>query len=571
MPPAARVEQVVPNYRVDYVQVLAQGAGWDLYEVTPRQVDLVIPDSLDDVYGPRSASYLHGEVVTATLTLDANASAGDTELVFTELVASEVSGPEPYALSSGETLEVTTSEVEELVFYDTDFADISNATAEEVARAINRRAVLFRAKVIVDPATDLHHVRLDAVEGEPSLEVSNATATALAFPAAVTNVAAGIPPFGVLEAQSTSELIPYYIDPSDTDVYRVHVARGELQSGYSATDLFDFYNPATAGVADGAWAVGQWLGPYGYQEGQRAPTLDTGPTELATTLAGPQTLVVDVQPGSTALEVEDAAYFDLQNFPYSARLGARTSGQETVSVLDVNLHMRARTTVGANIGTVGATNEVEVADLSLGGAGDGADFPNVSGYRVILDRGGPNEEVVFVTSTATAPSRLILQGLNARVHSIGETVELMADVVSVAPVGSFHQGIVPYSYRSTEESVAATTPPLRDADFSTAETLSPLVSSVTVADGAGFPLTGGHALLQFGTPLVPVQAPILGGATAGDTLISTMAASGVFPSTFPFKVTISPGTPYAEVALVTDTPAANVLEINDATAGYGLK
>jgi hypothetical protein len=256
-------------------------------------------------------------------------------------------------------------------------------------------------------------------------------------------------------------------------------------------------------------------------------------------------------------------------------VGDQSANRETVTVTDVNLKMRARTTVAANIVGVNSTNAVQVVALSLGGAGDAANFPSGGGYRVLLNRGGANEEVIFVTSTAVGPNRLLFEGTNMKVHSIGETVELMADVLTVTALGDFHDGVVSSSDRSTfitgsTSPDTARWPATTSIDMTSAESVSPLVSTITITSATGFPTAGSTALLQFGTPLVPVQKTLPASEAIGSTTITLNSVTNL-PASLPFKVVFSPGTPIQEIALVTSYPGGNDIVINGGVATYGLQ
>ncbi len=212
-------------------------------------------------------------------------------------------------------------------------------------------------------------------------------------------------------------------------------------------------------------------------------------------------------------------------------------------------------------------NVVEVASLGPGGT-DAADFPDANGYRVLLDRGGANEEVVYVVD-AIAPDMLILEDNTAKVHSIGETVEMLSDVLTVNALTDTHLGKIPYTQRSS--AITGLAPHLaRFPSFTSlevlgAEVVEPTVPSFDIASTAGLDSTGGTVILNPANGLTRALEALTLDLVAGGTLV-TVADSTGFPSSFPFVVTLSPGTTREEKALVT----ANNTGLGELTLNSGV-
>jgi hypothetical protein len=201
---------------------------------------------------------------------------------------------------------------------------------------------------------------------------------------------------------------------------------------------------------------------------------------------------------------------------------------------------------------VGTVNVVEVASLGPGGTA-AADFPDANGYRVLLDRDGVNEEVVFVVD-AIAPDMLILEENTGKVHGIGETVELMSDVLTINVLTDTHLGTIPVAQRSSTvgglSPHLARFPSFTSANVLGAEVVEPTISSFDVASAAGLDATGGRVILNSANGLLAVSEALTINLAAGGSLV-TVADSTSFPVSFPFVVTLSAGAPREEKALCT--------------------
>lgn len=473
LPDGVFVELLQVGATVALAPVKVAGAGWDIFEVSPRELELYIPSSLQDVGDLRSASYIHGSVISPTpsSTLDAAATAGDS---FVDLVDSS------------------------------DFPLVG--------------------VILLDPG-------------------------------------------------GVEERIGYYKDPVVAD--RLVLATQVLTNSFLIGETVDLYQPEHGStgllIGDPATVVDTFPGPYVYDVTADAPTGTQALTTLTSLLPGPTRVTIGTIPTRTALEVEDATAFDRVNLPYSIVVGRDTGNRETITVTDINFKQRAETTVATAIVTPDTVNIVEVASLGPGGT-DAADFPDASGYRVLLDRGGANEEVVYVVDVI-GPDMLVLEDNTARAHGVGETVELLSDVLTVNSLTDTHIGKIPIAQRSS--AITGLVPHVArfssysSTQVSSAEIVEPTISSLVVVSAVGLDLAGGQVILNPMNGLVQALEALTVDLSAGGTVVTVADSSG-YPTTFPYVVTLSPNTPREEKALVTaNNTGLGQITLNGGT--YGVK
>lgn len=579
--------------------IKVQGAGWDVIQVTPRLVEIYLPEEIRDVNNLLTASYLHPEILSVSTTTAAPSLVGDTTLTVTSTLGLPPAGG--IVIDSG-------GANEELVGYS--LVELSS----RFVSAGSTTTTLVVADSIFTTAVVGQVVRIEDLGLGISLsrEIVSNTPTSITFTDPVPNEI-----FSQLRESHT--YLRYY----DSGELRIPTT---LTVPHAAAETVDYIELAYAGTnlpEGNLWTTdGVWPGPYVYDVVQNAPT----PTVYASTLtqhtAGPTTVAVDQLSNNTALEVLNATSMPLGAVsPFQCVVGRDTGNREVITVQDVNLRKRTSTTVAAN-SLVGDT-EIQVAALSGGGTAD--TFPNVRGYRVMIGRGTANEEIMWVDSTAVAPNRLVFSGAATNPHVIGESVELLADVLSVDPLDDNHIGFVPYTTRllneqpigasSTTASLAAigssTLVVVSASDFpntgkirilqdeylysksgntltllnpvstvrayapgtnvnvlrkqATPERVEVLYSELDVATTTGLPSTGGDVILNFGSSLVPVSTT---GTTeiAGTTTI-TVADSSAFPLTYPYEIVIRPGHYSEERHLVTFNDGITELTLNGGSHG----
>jgi len=147
-------------------------------------------------------------------------------------------------------------------------------------------------------------------------------------------------------------------------------------------------------------------------------------TTLAEALAAPVQLQATQIPGCRCLEVPDASQFEATGeFNVHIRGGGEDQVVGTVGTVLQSSVTGLTLSVGASIG-----------DLSVS-ITDATSLPRPSaetyGYRLLIDGGTANAEVVLVQSVnvGSSPNVVYLMGSLTENHSSGATVELMADVI----------------------------------------------------------------------------------------------------------------------------------------------
>jgi len=81
-PAAGTLVELLENAQIITLsQIEVKGCGWDLYQVTPRKVEVLVSPECQDIRTLFNASYLHGDAVpSVATTLSGPTSAGDTTL-----------------------------------------------------------------------------------------------------------------------------------------------------------------------------------------------------------------------------------------------------------------------------------------------------------------------------------------------------------------------------------------------------------------------------------------------------------------------------------------------------------
>lgn len=295
-----------------------------------------------------------------------------------------------------------------------------------------------------------------------------------------------------------------------------------VREEYAGTNLEEGNLRDIAGVVQ----PNQFSGPYLYELGERAPSITN--TTTTSILPSPTKMANDQDVGFTNLEVLDASQWSTA-YPYAARIGRLSGFEEDVSVTDRTL-----------AALVNETPETITVDPALGatslGISDAVPFPetsvsNQAGYRIIIDRGNPNEEIAFVldNDAATGPGTLTVRPLLID-HSTTETVELLADVLTVT-VGL-----------AKPHKSAQVTP------TSVGDRVEVLTSSFTVSSTSGFS-NSGTAILNFGKERINARSKI---TTVVSTSVYAFADTSIYPTTdFPYQIVMGQGLFNEELVLVT--------------------
>lgn len=306
---------------------------------------------------------------------------------------------------------------------------------------------------------------------------------------------------------------------------------------YSGTDLEEG-NIRTAG---GDVQEGQFSGPYVYDVTQQAPTLISG--FLDETLPPATRVAADQVASTTSVEVLDASDYPAPPFtPFTLRVGTASPNEENTICTDRTL----RTSVSTTVDSLAVIGSITIDGVNTAG------FPqdngvNPAGYRIIVDEGGPNEEVLLVSSiTIGTPGTFTLVNTTTIAHSPGETINLLADVLTVDPLLRPHSAVNP------------------SVSF-LGELVEKLTDELTLGSGEGllFP-DNGTVHINFGKERINARQKIV---SATPTSI-TFQDSSVFPqSDFPYKITVAEGLPTEEVAFViANSTGSDTLTLSTAMA-----
>ena len=294
----------------------------------------------------------------------------------------------------------------------------------------------------------------------------------------------------------------------------------------------------------GALLENRFPGPYVYDQSQRAPGFITTST-LGENLAGPTRLAASQLAGRTNLDVEDANLYPAPPFtPFAVRIGRGSGAEETRTSVDRTLQGDASTTLNAAFAP--GISTITVADST--------DFPesnglDPAGYQIIIDRGGANEEIVRVNQNTTgAPGTFTLEANTVSGHLLGETVELVNDVLTFDVLSNDHDG--PLLNPSVEGELVEKTVPTVD---------------LNTGDGAFFP-NAGVFYINFGNERLSARARIT--AVPGGSLLD-FADTSVFPTTdFPYIIKVGEGKSNEEFAFVTgNNTGLNRLTLSAALSG----
>lgn len=500
IPINSRVELMETQATVSLAPVKSPGQDWDIIQSTPGTVEILLPDDLQSQNDIRSASYIHVAYENRSSTT-LSAPAVSTATVVSVVDASgfpdtgtAVIGPEQNSYS------VPTSSVV------TDIA--SGATSVSLA---NSSQFGSSGTIVFDEGT----------ANEESVAFSaNNTAT------------------GVLTINPTTRAHKAGVVVKNTT--RLLLAR-PLSQSYGAGVTVSFYEPEYTGtsviIGDYNQQINTWPGPYVYALGTAAPTGTVAQTTLGEIVAGPTLLSIEQRATRSVIEVEDATAYDLIPGTFSLSIGVNKGVNETRLVTGVSLRTKTATTVSSV-----SSNEITVAD--------GTGFPEVGGYRIVIDEleALGTREVAYVTSRS---GNVITVDALVGTPVVGQEVRLVRDVLTLeTALTNNHSGLVPYIERSTSTETTTNRAYFPVAAPGDAETVVPILNNITLADTTGLDTSGGKVILNFGYGSVPVEGVLSADEAANSAEIEVVDAS-VFPDVFPFIVTVGAGRRYAEKLVIT--------------------
>lgn len=519
LPRGTTVELLNINTNAVTSQVKLTGIGWDVIQSSPRDVEILLPESLN-IGNIRTASYIHnGEQTATSTTLSAPALLGATTLD----VVSNVTFP---------LFGVLTLNTVNYGYYKTRITDTYVSAGSDTS-TINIAGTL--------PVNSISNVYINGVSYEVGL-VGGSTIF-LTYPLKD----------NVFDSLVDGDLIEYYLDIqlTLTEGLAAPALLGDTAALYaplygSGTTIGDLWNYADT-----------FPGPYVYDNTINVPVNLSNITTITSKLAGPTRLVIDQSSFNNTLEVVDASFFPLSGYPLNIRLGSTTGNLETAEVTDVNLKQR----VGTVLAATSAIGDAFVQVGSLGAAG-GSRFPNSRGYRVLVGRGTVNEEVIYVLSTdgISVPPRLICEPLT-KVHGVSETVELLADLISVANLGDVHDGFVHFTDRNVRWPTSITS-----TRVELSETIELLYNEIPIAYSGGFDLISGTLSINYLNEFIKSSKSLVTSVAAGAASL-VLTDTSMFPTTgYPYPITLGAGTFNEEIVFVSfNNTGTNTLSLTVVT------
>jgi hypothetical protein len=217
-----------------------------------------------------------------------------------------------------------------------------------------------------------------------------------------------------------------------------------LVKNHASGTTAEFFHPtwvASPELHDGRiYTSTQYLfqGPFIIDFNENIPR--TAVTTLSENLAGPASLRATCIPGFTCIETDDAS---LWNAVGDFQVHIRGGGSDQVILTTEVVLQTAVSGVTLSGGVTIGGSTLTVASIATFPAAAQAPY----GYRLILDAGTANAEVVEVSSVS-APGTITLSYPLTKNHSGGATVALLSDVIVLEdPLGFEFPGVIPKAQR----------------------------------------------------------------------------------------------------------------------------
>jgi hypothetical protein len=297
---------------------------------------------------------------------------------------------------------------------------------------------------------------------------------------------------------------------------------------YAAPELMDG-NPRD--LTTGDYETDQFPGHYIYNPGSEAPSAVA--TTLAERITPPARVAVTQIGGATCLEVDDASRWPTAPFTAFDVVVGRLSGDtETMSLTDITLRLGLSTTTIAPGAGFNSAGDFELRVVASAAFPDTGLVSSPAGYRIVIDRGGANEEIVRVNDNDTGANSFALAQALTINHLIGETVELVSDVMT------FGSGF----------SVAHAGPSWTPTRLG--QTVERPYTELNVVDGSEFPTTEATVLLNFGKGRLNARSRL---TTIVGPTVYELASTADFPATdYPYPVITGEGTVNEQTVFVTN-------------------
>lgn len=312
-----------------------------------------------------------------------------------------------------------------------------------------------------------------------------------------------------------------------------------LTAAFVTTDTVDLFSVPYAGstledanvfTALGALVANVFPGKYLYDPSQQAPSSVS--TTLTTLIPASTRVAVDQSAGYTNLEVVDASLWPAA--PYQVRVGAGSGLEEDLTLSDVTIASATASTLNGGV-SISDTALVLVSSDDFPETG----IADMAGYRVIIDRGTVDEEIVLILDNDPATETLTCEPLT-KAHLTTADVELLNDTLTfTTDMDEDHAG----------DSVTPTV---------SGHSVDILTTGIDVASVSGFS-NSGTAIINFGSKRISVRARL----TAAASPDYTVADSTPFPAAnFPYQIVLGEGLPTEELVNVTaNTVGTGVLTV----------
>jgi len=523
------VEELGKLTTIQVAQVQSVGTKWDVIQSSPRLVELLLPTNLQDTNTIRSASYVHPAFLSVSDTLDANTLVGDTSFS----VATATSLP-----PVGQLL-IDAAGTPEYIGYKKVVVPLSYVSAGSTIGTINVSGTIE----VTLPGSYVHIE--DRTQG-----ISTSRLVTLVGGSSLTFNGDPLPNLLFSKMNDSTTHLWYY----STDTLNTAQSSG-LALPHTFLDTVEYYDVAVSTTLQSGdpWPLPtyQFPGPYVYDTTAHSVEGASVSTTLSDMYSGPTELVLGTIAGGNALEVKDATAFPLSG-TFTLSIGRGTTEVATTTASSVHLKQRVETSVLA--GSVIGDTALFIS--SLGAPVSAGDIPFANNFRMIVDRAGANEEVVFVRSVVGFMSKLIVDPMTIA-HSPGELIELMADVVVVSELSRPHDGRTDYTQRVARW-------PVNDWEAHPT-VIVPVYDSLTIGTSAGFSATGDMAELNYGGR-VPIKDALSSASLVGDTLL-VLDDSSSFPVVYPYEIIVDEGGFLEERAIVSLNNGLGLITINGGVGG----
>lgn len=515
----AEVTLLQEGAKVELAQVKIDGIGWDIFQTDPLRLRIYIPESLNE-NRLQDAAFLHGTLPGATpTTVSGSHSIGDTILTVAD--ASTFPSEGIILINSVEAIAYTLI-TEGTILYPSSTSGIPighGTTANPLY--VENAAVIYAYRnitkeLVIDIGGTPENVEWESIDLETNAIVLVSATTA----GHATGDTVNLRNPGINDLRLSRGLASGYSGGESVAV---------IENAYGSTDLED---GRIFTVTDHLYQ-----GSYLWTFLERIA--ETTSTALDGNVAGPTYLEVSQQAGRTALEVKDAALFLTSDF-CEVRIGRGLAGVEDRQINDITL-MRSVSGVTINGAAL-------AGDLSVTVSGSSG-LPEAWGYRLFIDDNvsGTDEEIVIVKSFSG--TTVVLEEPLAYNHSVGDNVQLLADVLTIDALSYFHSGRV----REYERTYLV---PLIGTDWSSGTRnvvgiaypriakIEEIRTYIDVDDASSFTSSGGYVQINFGRSLVDYESQLTSDETAGSGSIVVDDGSG-YP-TANFYIHVGEGTSIIE-------------------------